>query len=714
MAGSSSRVLPVVRWLQLGAVAAGVGLALAAAPAVAWAEDGAASDSPMQSASRSGSPGAHRSTLRHTAGNDATADSTVRDAPRWSRPSPARVAAATRERTFDNLPSAELAATGSIPTAAVAHESPLSAAVSSLAVQTVALPAATANAAVTAASPPAAAAQSKATAASAPSAAPGPGSFGAMLRLNLEDLFSGTGKPVVTDPTAVVTGLFQEVLRRDPTATELDNYLNRLKFWGVNSVVAGLYTSDAFRQTAVNNYYVELVGRLPAQQELFWGALRLAWGTEPNFAALLAGSQEFYSESASGGGNFGTQPSATTYVNLLYRSLLGEAAGSSAAPLVQRIQGGLPISWAATQFVRTDAYRTVKVGEIYQVLGQTASAADIADYVNKWLWSGGQSGISMSLLATTTNMQRIEAGLVAEEMPDVAAAAELQQLLLSYYTDSQDGFTKLFNRLLSLDPGNPISDQNPCSMDNQSCNTALYELVTAGGATRGIPNSSLQLTSITANVATLVPTQNEIDLAKSLKFPLQDPDQLATYFAGGVIQPFGNPIVTANDGTYIVDGHHRWSAIVLINPYTQVTALDLGYVPTPQTALKEAQMGVMAAKGYLASATVEGQNLYTIQEGVFDAAVTQFIKDGDTPDKVLAVFGEYLGFDPATTPIDDQYTIVQNYLWSNVLRMRDVNPYIPDAPSRSVMPQTDPLPITQGYWASGDLSYSFPTISYLG
>lgn len=714
MSSASSRVLPVVWWLQLGAVAAGVGLALAAAPAVAWAEDGAASDSPTHSASRSGSPGAHRSTLRHTAGNDATVDATVRDAPRLSRPGPARVAAATRDLTSDNLQSAKLAATGSSRTAAGAHESPLSAALSSLSVQTVALPAATASAAVTAASPPAAAAQPKATAASAPSAAPGPGSFGAMLRLNLEDLFSGTGKPVVTDPTAVVTGLFQEVLRRDPTATELDNYLNRLKFWGVNSVVAGLYTSDAFRQTAVNNYYVELVGRLPTQQELFWGALRLAWGTEPNFAASLAGSHEFYSESASGGGNFGTQPSATTYVNLLYRSLLGEAAGSSAAPLVQRIQGGLPISWAATQFVRTDDYRTVKVGEIYQVLGQTASTADIADYVNKWLWSGGQSGISMSLLATTTNMQRIEAGLVAEEMPDVAAAAELQQLLLSYYTDSQDGFTKLFNRLLSLDPGNPISDQNPCSMDNQSCNTALYELVTAGGSTRGIPNSSLQLTSITANVATLVPTQNEIDLAKSLKFPLQDPDQLATYFAGGVIQPFGNPIVTANDGTYIVDGHHRWSAIVLINPYTQVTALDLGYVPTPQTALKEAQMGVMAAKGYLASATVEGQNLYTIQEGVFDAAVTQFIKDGDTPDKVLAVFGEYLGFDPATTPIDDQYTIVQNYLWSNVLRMRDVNPYIPDAPSRSVMPQTDPLPITQGYWASGDLSYSFPTVSYLG
>ena len=231
MAGSSSRVLPVVRWSN----------SVRSLPGSVWRWRPHRRSLGRKTARRrtvqcSRRPGLARRAhiARHSGTPPERRDRGFDRARclRWSRPSPARVAAATRERTFDNLPSAELAATGSIPTAAVAHESPLSAAVSSLAVQTVALPAATANAAVTAASPPAAAAQSKATAASAPSAAPGPGSFGAMLRLNLEDLFSGTGKPVVTDPTAVVTGLFQEVLRRDPTATELDNYLNRLKFWG--------------------------------------------------------------------------------------------------------------------------------------------------------------------------------------------------------------------------------------------------------------------------------------------------------------------------------------------------------------------------------------------------------------------------------------------------------------------------------------------------
>ena len=430
------------------------------------------------------------------------------------------------------------------------------------------------------------------------------------------------------------------------------------------------------------------------------------------FAASLAGSQEFYASSATGGGKAGTTPSATTYVDLLYRAMLGQATGSAAEPLIRQVEDGLPIARVANQFVRSDAYRSVKVGEVYSVIGQQGSPTDVAGYVRNWLMAGGQAGISMSLLATAENVSRIEAGLVT--LPNMAAVADLQRLLLASYTDAADGFTKLFNQLLSLDPNNPISKDNPCTADNTSCNLPLFALVTSGGRNRGIPNSSLALKSMTASVATLVPTQNEIDLRSSLRFPLQDPVQLKTYFAGGIIQPFGNPVVTANDGSYIVDGHHRWSAIYLVNPNTQVTALDMGYVPTPQTALKEAQMGVMAAKGYLASATVQGENLYTITQPVFDAKVRELIEAGKTPDEVMKVFGSYLGFDSATLPLDDQYTIVQNYLWANVLRMRDLNPYVPGAPSRSVMPQTDPLPVTQGYWASGNLSYSFPTIPYLG
>lgn len=550
--------------------------------------------------------------------------------------------------------------------------------------------------------------------ASTASAAPTIGAFPTLLRLTLEDLVTGTGPAAVTNPAAVVTGLFNQVLRKNPTPDELQNYLGVFGMTGVNGVVAGLYSSDLFRQTVVNNYYLELLGRDAGQNEITRGATELLLGMpEPLFAASIAGSREFYLASASGGGTFGTQPTDSTYVDLLYRTLLGQATDPVAgAVYLQRLQAGQPIGLAAVNFVTTDAFRTVKVGEVYQVLGQTPTQSDVDQYVRNWFLSGGLGGIATSLLATSTNIARIEGGQVV--LPDMTAAAELQQLLQADYTDASTGFVKLFIDLLSLDPNNPIGPTNPCTPTNTSCNQALYQLVTTGGADRGIPNTGLTLTSMTANVATLVPTQNEIDMDKSLKFPLTQASQLQTYFAGGIIQPFGNPIVTSNDGTYIVDGHHRWSAIVLINPYTQVTALDLGYVPTPQTALKEAQMGVVAQKGYLASETAPGDNLYTIEEPVFDAWVRRTIEGGSETEAVLKVFGTYLGFNVTTTPIDEQYTIVQDYLWGNVLRMRELNPFVPTAPSRAVMPQTDPLPVVQEYLASGALSYSFPTIAYLG
>lgn len=519
----------------------------------------------------------------------------------------------------------------------------------------------------------------------------------------MEDLFSGTGPPAVTNPTAVVTGLFNEVLRQDPTATELENYLGVLSRSGVNGVVAGLYSSTAFRQSEVTNYYLEILGRAPTQHELSWGTTSLMWGVpEPLFAGSIAGTREFYQNSSTGGGTLGPLPTATSYVNLMYRTLQGQAADPTALQIyVQELQGGLPISLAAVQFVTTDEFRGIKIQEIYQVLGEQATQDEIANYVQRWFLNGGLAGIGTSLLATSANVGRIEAGQVA--MPDMAAAAELQQLLLAAYTQDPTGFVELYGDLI----GNCSDTQGPdCK------NPALYDLLTAGGAQRGLPNSSLQLKSMTASVADLIPTQNEIDLQKSLKFPLQDPDSLQTYFAGGTIQPFGNPIVTADNGTYIVDGHHRWSAIVLINPNTQVASLDLGYVPDPQTALKQAQIGVAGAKGFLAVAPGGGINLYTTDEQTFDVAVRGYIETGAKTDEVLDVFTTYLGLEGQTD--DEKYTSIQNYLWANVLRMRTDNPYIPGATDRSVMPQTDPLPVVQGYWASGALSYSFPTVSYLG
>lgn len=183
------------------------------------------------------------------------------------------------------------------------------------------------------------------------------------MNLTLEDLVSGTGPAAVTNPTAVITGLFNQIMRANPTATELQNYLGVFNLTGVNGVVAGLYSSTAFRQTEVSNYYLELLGRAATDQELAWGTTRLMWGlSEPQFAASLASTQEFYEDSAKNGGPLGPVPTSTSYVDLLYRTMAGTTPDATTlSTYVQRLQAGLPIGFVASDFVTSDAFRQAKI-----------------------------------------------------------------------------------------------------------------------------------------------------------------------------------------------------------------------------------------------------------------------------------------------------------------------------------------------------------------
>lgn len=754
MSCSAHRVLPVVRWLQVGVVAGGLGVAIAAAPALAWADDGAtsaAADGGGQRTSTSqGSEVAHRSTIRY--GGGATNGATAASAP-VDRPGPARVT--TRQRGSD-LSADEPAAVA--PVSSVRATSTRAGASSVVAPAPSAPVPVAAN--ISAAGP--SAPLSSTTTAPAPSASPGLGYIAATLRLIIEDVLTGTGQPVVTNPSAVVTGLFQEVLRRDPTSNELQNYLNRLTWWGVNSVVAGLYTSQEFRQNAVTNNYLKLLGRLPTERELSVGVLdytlQSALGSPESYAASLdlAGGREFYDYSASGGGPNGSKPSATSYVNLLYRSFLGQKTDQLAPPpLIKSIQDGLPILLAANQFVRSDAYRTVTVGNIYQVLGYDPKdkTTEIDGYVQNWFWSGGQAGISQSLLATTANVGRIEAGQYV--MPNMAAAGVLQQLLLAPYIDYVDpikvpdmskwGFNQLYEKLIS-EPYPPLPAKT-CPGTTETCkDPAAYDLIKTGGTQRGIPNNSSSNTLLDQAAGPdptkpqpyaapfalkMNPTQNEINLDASLgnnQGPLRNADRLQEYFNGGVIKPFNN-VVTADNGTYIVDGHHRWSAIYLINPSVQIVAQDLGYVPAPKVALKQAQFGVVADTGALKQSQAGAPNIYNVDEltkPVFNTKISGYILGPDSANplpsanEVIATFGrnlpEYKGRPEAWNALDgdEKMTRIQDFIWQNVLLMREKNPPIEYATSRKVMPQIDDNNKVLNGLAGGSVIFSFPVISYLG
>lgn len=711
---SNKRALPVVRWLQVGAAGAGVGLALAVAPAIASADNGASSAARATSSDSAASSAAAAGARHQSAATRRAADvrvskvridsrATASDSSLPAGSARARLAAAGGADQAEAAPQAAAArsrARSSTAAVIAPSESSLgSARISAprLSEQTAAQsPVANALGDLAAFfGLPGAPANSNPTLSALP----------LLVRLQLDDLFGGS-VGTTTDPTAVVTGLFQQILRENPTAAELQAYTRVWRLTGVNGVVAGLYSSTQFRQTEVSNFYLELLGRTPTSSELAWNSSALMWGLpEPVLAAWIAGGREFYADSSSGGGPLGVQPSATTFVNLLYRTMVGQTPDQNAAAIyVQQLQAGLPTGLTALKFVTSDAYRAVKIQEIYQVVfDRTPTTDEVAQYEKSWFFDGGLAGIATVLLASAGNVERIQSGAVA--LPDMQAAAQLQQLLLAQYTTDPDGFVSLMNTLLNAD------EAHPCSETSATCNTALYKLLVNGGTDRGIPNSSMQVTPISANVASLIPTQNEIDMMKSLR-PLQDPVTLEQYMAGGTVLHVGGAVITADDGTYIIDGHHRWSAIYIINPYAQVSAVDVGYVPSPQDALEQTQIGVAAELGYLKTSSTSGDNLFTVDRATFVTTANSLILGGD-PVTVLKDFTKFLGLDPAATQ-DEKLAAIDDYLWSNVLRMRQYNNYVPGATNRDVMPQAEPqAPILQ-YLQSGALSYSFPTISYLG
>lgn len=75
----------------------------------------------------------------------------------------------------------------------------------------------------------------------------------------------------------------------------------------------------------------------------------------------------------------------------------------------------------------------------------------------------------------------------------------------------------------------------------------------------------------------LIPTQVEIELTKSIGYPLAKFDLMKKMISGGVqrIGPAGNDMIVKS-GNLIVDGHHRWSSLFSVAGASgQIAAIDV-------------------------------------------------------------------------------------------------------------------------------------------
>lgn len=99
-------------------------------------------------------------------------------------------------------------------------------------------------------------------------------------------------------------------------------------------------------------------------------------------------------------------------------------------------------------------------------------------------------------------------------------------------------------------------------------------------------------------VKSLQPTQSQIGLADSLGYLSTQVPQGGAAIAKGAVKPanVGGRIITAN-GKYIVDGHHRWSQVYLINPNATIPAYNFeveGSLDSPKGVLKLAHLAIAA------------------------------------------------------------------------------------------------------------------------
>lgn len=197
----------------------------------------------------------------------------------------------------------------------------------------------------------------------------------------------------------------------------------------------------------------------------------------------------------------------------------------------------------------------------------------------------------------------------------------------------------------------------------------------------------MDTTTMNIKAKDLHPTQNEIDVGKSLSYQVsgENPEQVKQILDGGPVTVKLPLVVYDYNGTYyIVDGHHRWSQVFLLNPNCEIESLVFknsagDTAQDPADMLRDFQGAIAIANdGEVPQSTVEpGMNMFDWSSDQLRKYLDENIQDG--------MIDAYRDFYNSEIDKDD----IENAVISNAGLMKKSNKPIKNAPSRAVMPQTD-------------------------
>ena len=209
---------------------------------------------------------------------------------------------------------------------------------------------------------------------------------------------------------------------------------------------------------------------------------------------------------------------------------------------------------------------------------------------------------------------------------------------------------------------------------------------------------NLQIIPIAVNE--LHPTQNEIALEHSLKFPLSL-DKADQYY-GDEPKMIVSPIVTYNR-KYVIDGHHRWSQLYMMNKNAKILAYNIeeikfdGKPEEPESVLRRLQATIgnffgMIPKSEAGPKTINVYgDLSKVKNYLKDKIINGGIIDDKEKNTIQMTLIQSMKKLNNCEETDDAKLKQKAYefILENIVSLRDNNKPLNNAPNRDVMPQTD-------------------------
>lgn len=226
---------------------------------------------------------------------------------------------------------------------------------------------------------------------------------------------------------------------------------------------------------------------------------------------------------------------------------------------------------------------------------------------------------------------------------------------------------ELYDELISMLKGKDYEDS--VDMIDDIIKDPKLKTVLGLGFGGDLADTKLKITEKDIPARALMPSQNEIGFDETLKY-IKEGKGIDTCFEKSVV--IKRPVVTFN-GSFIVDGHHRWSQIYVTNPKAMMKCIDVSGALSPIQMLKAMQATIGSNTGDLHLKKVQGKNLLKTSK----ADIEKYFKD--ISEKAVADLSKHY-----KNPVE---TLVEN-----ALSMGVNNPPLLNAPARDTMPQTSKDP----------------------